>query len=606
MQKTDYNAEHIKTIEELIDHIKQNVGMYAGETETPLHLFEECFTNSLDEAIAGYCNIIAVNVDSKNNTYNIIDNGRGIPIENDVPISISTKFSGAKFKNSKTAYRITSGKHGVGLVVVNALSEWYQIEVYRDNKYALFQFENGKLINNEITDFEDKRPFSTKVSFKPNKEFFDKEVIPIDKIRNRLITASVEIEDCSLVLNDIQNEQRDVIKLDRYKFFEDNCLSSDNNSTTPIDLTVYDKYEKFSVLFSYGIDGPLSPKIYSSLNVLPVEDGGTHVNVFFNILKEILINRAKKLGYKFQPADITARLRAYLSLYIEQPEFGAQSKDKLTNKISYFDNLSKKLKSSLENHFNKNPNVLEEILNQLHEYRRNLDSKKFKNKTGGKKRGSFKFTKLKDCSSSNGELFICEGDSAGNTLIEARNPEIHAIFPLKGKIPSIDNQKTVLNNKETKELIQVLGTGIGKDFDISKLRYDKIIGAVDADPDGGHIFSLLSMILLTLTPEIIRQGKFYLVRTPLRAINEKNTFIPLWTEEEYQNAIANNRYVTRFKGLGELNSNQLKKCAIDEDTRRLIQIQYPQNEKYLYNLFTNVDERRKLLVDDNVELLEDI
>lgn len=600
----DYTHKDIKTIDELIDHIRQNVGMYAGETETPIHLFEECFTNAIDENIAGYCNIIAVNVDSKNNIYEIVDNGRGIPIDNDTPILISTKFSGAKFKNSKNVYKICAGKHGTGLVVVNALTQFYQIEIYRDKKYGKFRFENGKLVENKVEKYNGKVPFSTKITFKPEPEFFDKKDIPKELIKNRLLTASVELEDCTVVLN--YDDEREVIKLDKKSFFENYCLGSDKNYTDIIDLKVNDKYEKFDVMLSYSKDGPVSQKIISSLNVLPVEDGGTHINIFTNILKDILTTKAKKLGYRIQPQDVLVRLRAYLSLYLEFPEFGAQSKDKVTNKVSYFDKLSKKLKSAIDYKLQNNQELLIDILDNLHQYRKNLDSKKFKNKTNGKKRGATKFTKLKDCSSKNGELFIVEGDSATKTLLDARDSDIHAILPLKGKIPSIMNKEVAMKNNEVKELIQTLGTGIEPNFNLNNLRYSKIICATDADPDGSHIFVLLTMLLFTLTPELIKQGKFYLVRTPLRAINEKNTFIPLWTTKDYEEAIKNGRNVTRFKGLGELNPWQIEICAINEKTRRLIQVDYPEDSNYILNIFNDVNERRKLLTNDDVQLFQDI
>lgn len=946
---SEYTHKDIKTIDELIDHIRQNVGMYAGETETPLHLFEECFTNSLDEAIAGYANIIAININTEENIYEIVDNGRGIPIDNDVPISISTKFSGGKFKNSKTAYIINSGRHGVGLVVVNALSSFYQIEVYRDKKYARFKFNNGKIEENIIEKYNDKVPFSTRICFKPDEKYFNDKKIPFEKIRNRLLTASVELPECTFVLN--CDNKREVIKLDRENFFKNNCLNNDNEYTDIIEIEAKDKYEKFDILLSYSKDGPVSQRILTSLNVLPVEGGGTHVNVFTNILKDVLTTKAKKLGYKIQPQDVLIRLRAYLSLYLEDSEFGGQTKEKLTNRIDYFDKLGKKIKKSLEDKLQKNEDILIDILETLHLYRKNIESRKFKNKANGKKRGSTKFTKLKDCSSIHGELFVTEGDSAcftgdseildinlnsfsfyymynnfdkqtfytfssdkdgrihptkiidcfiskyvdklvkiifdnneevkctpdhkfmlrdgsykyakdltkedslmplyynkdkiynqikcnhnnvfenvysissthkdsdddvsmnndyinihhkdknpkndyptnlikldqnihlkihcndiseedrirvakiasktlhqkrlndpeydkiyrdklkktrntdeylkhhseihkismnkpevkeilrikaneqwsnpenrkkksedvkqfyknnpdahrkssiaatiscckrwhknhpencskckdkylklknnhkiksiefihtfnepvydivvdnenhnfplksgvfvhnSGTLTESRDPSIHAILPLKGKIPSIMNKETVLKNKETKELIQTLGTGIGSDFDITKLRYNKIIGLMDADPDGSHIFVLLAMILYNLVPEIIKQGHFYLARTPLRAINEKNIFIPLWTTEEYEEALRNNRNITRFKGLGELNPWQLKICALDESTRRLIQVQYPEDGNSLMKLFEEVDEKRKLLTNDDIELFQDV
>lgn len=597
-----YTSKQIKTIDELIEHIRQNVGMYVGGSETPLHLFEECFTNSIDEALAGYSNIIAIKI-GEDNSYHIIDNGRGIPIENEVPISISTKFSGAKFQHSKSAYKICSGKHGAGLVVVNALSLWYQIEIYRDGKYAYFRFDEGKLIDQKIENFNDKAPFSTKISFKPDPKFFDKERISIDDIKSRSLVASVEIQDCSLVVQD--NGNREVISHGKMDYFREYCLSSDNDTLDIIHLQSTDKDEKFEAIFCWSKDGPLSQKVLSSVNVLPVIDGGTHVNVFNEIIRDVLVEKGKKLNYRFQPLDTQVRLRSYISCYLLHPDFGAQSKDKLTNRKDYFDKLYSRFKKEFENYLDKNQEVLTDLLNQFQTYRRSLDSKKLRGNTT--KRSSTKLTKLQDCKSRNGELFIVEGDSAGGTIAEVRDPNIHAILPLKGKIPSVINKKEdIVKNHEISELITALGCGYGPEFDINKLRYDKVIALADSDPDGNHIASLLTIALATLVPEVIRQGRYYIARTPLRAINDpkKGKFIPLWSKEDYDKSIEKKQPVTYFKGLGELNGEQLEICALDPSNRKLIQVDYSEKIKEIMLLFSDVNKKRELLEDENIKLLE--
>ena len=598
---SNYTAENIRTIDELIDHIRENIGMYIGESSTPIHLFEECFTNSIDEAIAQYAKNIHIDIDTENNIYSIYDNGRGIPINNDVPIQISTKFSGAKFQGSKTAYNVVSGKHGVGLVVVNALSSNYEIEIYRDNKYGLFQFENGKLANRTVRKHTKEKSFSTKVSFKPDPKFFDSEIIPIDEIRNRCLTASVELPHCNISL-DVSGDETEHITYDKMDYFNNYCVRQDDDLNEAIHLRSSDKNESFEAIFSWSNNGPVSPQILSSVNVLPVEDGGTHINLFSDIIKEVLVEKSKKGNYRFQPSDCLVRLRAYLSLYLVQPEFGAQSKDKLTNRKNYFNVLYKKLKKEFDRYLTNNPELLNHLLDQFDTYRRSLDSKKLRSNASSN-RASTKLTKLKDCQRRDGELFIVEGDSAAGTVIDMRNPDIHAILPLKGKIPSITNkQEEIIKNEEISDLISAIGTGYGPEFDINNIRYSKIIITVDADFDGGHIASLLMAMFAVLSPGIIQNGYLYLARTPLRAINDtkKGEFTPLWTEKAYKQAVKKKRPITYFKGLGELNSWQLEECALNPDNRNLIRIDFPNNLDEIMSYFSNVDKKRNLL--DNEEV----
>jgi len=588
-----YTSSEVKVLDE-VTHIRLNPGMYIGETATPVHLIEEALDNSLDECLAGFADIVAINLDTKNHIYQVIDNGRGIPISKDIPRLISSKlFSGAKFQGIKTAYDICSGRHGVGLVAINALSDLYKIEIYRNSKRALFEFENAKFRRKEIKKFSDQKPFSTMIQFRPDKTIFENLVPDIQRIRNRLLIASVELPKCTFALSVDGN--REVIKLDMQEYFMNYCLKDSDKEISPIiDINPDLRPENFKVKFCFSRNGTTTPKVHTSVNLLPVEGGGSHINVFYDILKDMFMSRAKKFGLKFQPNDCLCGLRAYLSLSLKNPEFSGQIKYRLTNTKNDLLKLTNPLKQKIEQHFDKNQNLLELLLEQFELYRRKLDSKRLRT-ISNRKRASTKFTKLSDCTDSKGELFIVEGDSAGGSFISCRDPRRHAIFPLRGKIPSIVGAKDILKNKEVGELIQALGTGVGPHFDISGLKYEKVICATDADEDGGHIFCLLTIILANLVPDVIKNGHYYLVQTPLYAITEGKQFIPLWTEKQVAKAREKKKKISRFKGLGELNPDQLKVCAINEKTRKLIPIKFSDNLGKIMKLFSDVNTKRKLL-----------
>ena len=592
-KETGYTSKDIRVLEE-IEHIRLNPSMYIGSTNNPVHLVEEAIDNALDEALAGYATIIAVVIDTKKHICTVMDNGRGIPITNDAPIIISSKlFSGAKFQDKKTAYQISSGMHGIGLIAINALSSDYKIEIFRDNKHALFIFKNAKLKSTLIEPNGDSR-FSTKIEFIPEKKIFETLIPDIDRIRKRLITASAELDEKITFVLQVDDE-KEIIKLSLDDYFKNNCTSTGEVETTIVLNSVH-KPEQFRVMMAYEDSGSISSKVLSSVNLLPVEGGGTHVNCFYELLRDFFITKAKKFNYKFQPNDFLYGLRAYLMLSLIEPKFSGQTKDKLTNRKVYFDKFIKDCRFQLEEFSNKYPKKLDEFLQRFQDYRKKIDAKKLTANGSGGRRASTKFTKLRDCTSRNGELFIVEGESAGGSIIQSRNPAMHAVLPLKGKsIPNVTMKKEILKNKEVGELVMAIGAGIGPHFDISKMRYSKIICATDADHDGAHIACLLTMVVGILLPEIIKQGRYYIAQTPLFAINEKKVFIPLWTEEELEKARKANRTIQRYKGLGEMNPAQLKISLLDEATRNLTPLIYSENISGLTKLFSSAEEKRKLV-----------
>jgi DNA gyrase subunit B len=592
-----YSAKDVRVLDE-VEHIQLNPGMYVGETSNPVHLIEEALDNALDEALAGYAKIVAVIIDTKKNVFSVLDNGRGIPIADDTPITVSSKlFSGAKFQDKKTAYQISSGLHGVGLVAVNALSEFYTVEIYRNDNHAKYEFIKAKLKKSEIKKNGKEQlqlPFSTKIEFKPDKKYFETLAPDVDRIRRRLTTASAEMENnIKFVL--IIDGKKEVFQLSQAEHFSMNCLTSKDKVIARV-LNSHKIPEKFTAIFAYENDGPISPRIISSVNLLPVDNGGTHVNFFYDLIKEFFMQKAKKFGYKFQPNDVLYRLRVYFMLSLIEPKFSAQTKDKLINVKTYFDRFTSAFKVQLDHHFQEQEDYFKELMETFQEYRAKLDSKKIKTNGTSTKRAATKFTKLRDCTTRGGELYIVEGDSAGGSIIQSRDPRIHAILPLKGKsIPNVTTKKSILGNKEVGELVRALGTGIGPEFNLSNIRYSKIICATDADPDGAHIACLVSMVMAILLPEVVKAGMYFIAQTPLFAINEGRTFKPIWSEKELEKAREANRTIQRYKGLGEMNPSQLKISLLDEPTRHLTSVAYSDDIDSLIKLFSSATEKRKLV-----------
>ncbi|MBU1077808.1 MAG: hypothetical protein KKH98_10985 [Spirochaetes bacterium] len=594
-----YTADDIRKLEPM-EQIQISPGMWIGPTDDPHHLVEEALDNALDEAQGGHVTIIAVKIDTKTNICSVMDNGRGIPISKDVPIIISTElFSGAKFQDKKSAYEIASGLHGVGLVCANALSDTYCVEIYRNKKHAIFRFENGKLIKKSIEEFlGEKPPFSTKIEFKPSKKIFESIIPDLNRIKKRLQIASAEMPKVTFAL--IVDSHKEIFKMTVNDYFEQRCIQGNIKIARTVFFKSTIKPESFNVIFSYTKNGSTAPKVLSSVNLLPVDNGGTHVNYLYEIVKDYFTGKAKKMGYVFQPQDCLVGLKAYIMLSLKEPKFGGQTKDRLTNPKIYLEKFATQIKNQLELHFNQNfkdengEGELDKILNHFQSYRARLDANVIKTAPVGT-RVSTKFTKLRDCSSKFGELFVAEGESAAGGLVDCRDPRKHAILPLKGKIPSAATAKDILKNKEIGELITSLGTGVGPNFNIDSLKYSKVICATDADDDGLHIFSLLTLALAILVPDVIKNGHYYYAETPLYAINEKNNFVPLWTNEDITNARNANKPLLRVKGLGEMNPDQLKVVLINEKTRRLIPITYSSNIDRMVKLFTDSEEKRKLL-----------
>lgn len=606
--KPVYDHNSIKVLSEL-DHIRQNRGMYIGETPNPNHLLFEVLDNSLDEANAGHATLIGVFIDQKEHVCTISDNGRGIPITGNTVMTIATKlFSGGKFGKGQegSAYGIAAGLHGIGLVAITALSDWVEFIIYRDNKKAIFRFEDAKLVKSEITDSpSDKRPFSTQVSFKPTKKYFDSLVFDVNPIRERLNIASISIPSLKLIL--MEDDKKEIINCDIVQYFNNVILEGQTKNVTPI-FTIKNKIkdEEITIKFAWDMTNGSALRHFGSVNLLSVNQG-THINRTLTLFKDSFTQYAKKEKLSFQPQDCFVGFRAITMMSLYTPEYNSQTKEKLSTSKQKLDHLYNGLDVKLDQVLNENPEIKNQLLSFFESYRKSLSASKSILKGGAEvsRYNQVIDSKLKDCTSHNvehSELFITEGASAAGGLVQCRNTKHHAILGLKGKIPNMAaGKKDFLKNKEVVEICNALGTGIEPDFDAEHVRYGKVIFATDADADGAHITTLLMVLFLKLVPGLLRPGvTVYRAIMPLYGAIKAGKFYPFYTDAEFETFKQENPNIKtqRYKGLGEMNPDQLKVCLLDKDTRRLELIAFPDNPEEIWKIMSDAESKRGLLGED--------
>lgn len=591
-----YETEAIFKMSEL-ETIRQNSGMYIGSTEAATRLLEEALDNAIDEVQAGFCTIIGVFVDTTEKSFKVLDNARGFPFdqklapEKDPPIMSSTQMhTSGKFRkgDEDSPYKIAAGLHGLGLTAVNALSDFMEIEIYRDGKYASYKFEDAKFISRSQKKFKESAPFSTKVYAKPSERFFEDSGVDLKVIEERLRLVCACYPDLSIIF---RVDDEDIIITGTV---DDLILSylTGTEDLQWVTISIQKGDEKLFLKLAWDTNPPLAQKILSCVNMVRVHDG-VHINRLRNTLKDVFSTLGKKHKYTFEPNDCLVGLRCYMDLRLIKTSFEAQVKVRLESKtdLSIMDGLDLKLKKTLDS----DPKLRNAILEQFQAYRNGLQSKKM---VGTRKnRTSTRFTKLKDCESRSGELVIGEGDSAIGGLVFERNKVKHALLPLRGVIPNAltMSRDRLLKNEEVQDIVEALGTGFGEDCNIENLRYSKIIIATDADPAGHWIAALLIILFAVLVPDVIKNGNLYICNTPLFGMRKKNKFIPLWTKEEIEKAKESSHKILRFKGLGEFDTKDLKTFIFEEKTRNLERIEWVDEYEKIFELFTSSEKKRELL-----------
>ena len=617
----EYGADQIQILEGL-EAVRKRPGMYIGSTSARglHHLVYEIVDNSIDEALAGYCDTIFVSI-NKDNSVTVIDNGRGIPVGINhktglpaVEVVFTVLHAGGKFGGG--GYKVSGGLHGVGASVVNALSEWLEVEIYQGGKIYKQRYERGKVIYKlKVIGECDPEKTGTKVTFFPDAEIFEETVFDYDVLKQRFREMAFLTRGLKIVLRDERQEEL-IEKTFHYEGGIKEFVSYLNKSKTALyDQIIYCEGKKDNVYVEVAMqhNDSYSDNTYGFVNNITTPEGGTHIVGFRNALTKTFNDYARKnkLLKDSEPnlsgEDIREGLTAIISVKLEEPQFEGQTKQKLGNseaRGAVDSVVSEQLTYFLE----QNPSVAKTIIEKsVLAQRARAAARKARDLTRRKTvlDGLSLPGKLADCSSKHPEeceIYIVEGDSAGGSAKDARNKSTQAILPLRGKILNVEKARLdrIYGNAEIKSMITAFGTGIHEDFDISKLRYHKIIIMTDADVDGAHISTLLLTFIYRFMPELIKQGYVYLAQPPLYKIEKNKRVWYAYSDEELNNILKEigrdqNNKIQRYKGLGEMDAEQLWETTMDPEHRILLRV--TMNEE----MTSEIDLTFTTLMGDQVE-----
>ena len=594
----EYGADEIQILEGL-EAVRKRPGMYIGSTSARglHHLVYEIVDNAVDEALAGFCDTIYVTI-NKDNSVTVIDNGRGIPVGINhkaglpaVEVVFTVLHAGGKFGGG--GYKVSGGLNGVGASVVNALSNWLEVEIYHEGKVYQQRYERGK-VKEKLTvigDCEEGKT-GTKVTFLPDDTIFETTIFDFNVLKQRFREMAFLTKGLKIVLKD-DREEEPKERTFHYEGGIKEFVTYLNRSATPLyEQIIYCEgmVNNVSVEVAMQHNDSYSDNTYGFVNNITTPEGGTHVVGFRNAITKTFNDYARKnkLLRDNEPnlsgEDIREGLTAIISVKIEDPQFEGQTKQKLGNSEARgaVDNVvSKQLEIFLE----QNPAVGKIIVEKSVMSQRAREAARKARDLTRRKSALDNMAlpgKLADCSDKNPEnceIYIVEGDSAGGSAKTARDRATQAILPLRGKILNVEKARLdkIYGNAEIKAMITAFGTGIHEDFDISKLRYHKIIIMTDADVDGAHISTLLLTFIYRFMPELIKQGYVYLAQPPLYKLEKNKKVWYAYSDEELSNIINEvgrdgNNKIQRYKGLGEMDAEQLWETTMDPEHRILLRV----------------------------------
>ena len=617
--KNEYGADQIQILEGL-EAVRKRPGMYIGSTSTRglHHLVYEIVDNAVDEALAGYCTEIEVTI-NKDNSIKVIDNGRGIPVGINhkaglpaVEVVFTILHAGGKFGGG--GYKVSGGLHGVGASVVNALSEWLEVTIHQNGKMYRQRYERGKVMY-PLKEIGETDHTGTEVVFLPDKEIFEETVFDYDTLRQRLREMAFLTKGLKIILIDRRLEEPKIRSFHYEGGIKEYVSYLNKQKDALYEDVIYCEGQRNDIYVEVAMQHNSSYQegTYSFVNNITTPEGGTHLTGFRNALTKTFNDYAKKnkilkdSDANLAGEDIREGLSAIISIKITEPQFEGQTKQKLGNSEAR-GAVESVVTEQLTYFLEQNPAIAKIICEKAVVAQRARDAaRKARDLTRRKTalEGSALPGKLADCSDKdpkNCEIYIVEGDSAGGSAKTARNRATQAILPLRGKILNVEKSRLdkILVNNEIKAMITAFGTGIGDDFDISKLRYDKIVIMTDADVDGAHIATLMLTFLYRFMPELIRQGHVYLAQPPLYKV-EKNKMIRYAYDDNELNEILTeigrdgNNKIQRYKGLGEMDAEQLWDTTMDPEKRILLRVNIGDNSEAEIDLTFNT------LMGDKVE-----
>jgi len=640
----DYGADQIQILEGL-EAVRKRPGMYIGSTSIRglHHLVYEIVDNSVDEALAGFCSTITVTI-NKDNSITVVDDGRGIPVGINqkagipaVEVVFTILHAGGKFGGG--GYKVSGGLHGVGASVVNALSEWLEVEIFQDGKIHKQRYERGKVIYPlKVAGECPEDQTGTKVTFLPDKTIFEETVYDYNTLKQRLRETAFLTKNLKIILRDEREEDPETgeTKVHEKTFHYEGGIKEfvtylNKSKTALYNDVMYFEGKKDNVYVEVAIQHNDSyvESCYSFVNNINTPEGGTHLAGFRNALTKTFNDYArnnkllKESESNLSGEDIREGMTAIISVKIEEPQFEGQTKQKLGNseaRGAVDGVVSEQLTYFLE----QNPSTAKIILEKSILAQRARDAaRKARDLTRRKTalEGMSLPGKLADCSDKdprNCEIYIVEGDSAGGSAKTARSRATQAILPLRGKILNVEKARLdkIYANAEIKAMITAFGTGIHEDFDISKLRYHKIIIMTDADVDGAHISTLLLTFLYRFMPELIKGGYVYLAQPPLYKLERNKKVWYAYSDEELDNILKEvgrdqNNKIQRYKGLGEMDAEQLWETTMDPAKRILLRVTMDEETESEIDLtFTTLMgdkvEPRREFIEENARFVKNL
>lgn len=632
----EYGADQIQILEGL-EAVRKRPGMYIGSTSIRglHHLVYEIVDNAVDEALAGYCDTIQVTI-NKDNSITVIDNGRGIPVGINhksglpaVEVVFTILHAGGKFGGG--GYKVSGGLHGVGASVVNALSENLEVTIYSEGKIYRQRYERGKVVYKlKVIGECDPEKTGTMVTFLPDKEIFEETVYDFNTLKQRLREMAFLTKNIKIILRDERNEEP-VEKVFHYEGGIKEFVTYLNKGKNPLypdiiycEGTRDDVYVEVAMQHNDGY----TEGAYSFVNNITTPEGGTHLTGFKSALTKTFndyarTNKLIKESESLVGEDIREGITAIISIKIGDPQFEGQTKQKLGNSEARgaVDNVvSEQLMIYLEQH----PQIAKMILEKSIMAQRARDAaRKARDLTRRKSAldGMSLPGKLADCSDKdpkNCEIYIVEGNSAGGSAKTARSRSTQAILPLRGKILNVEKARLdkIYANAEIKAMITAFGTGIHDDFDLSKLRYHKIIIMTDADVDGAHISTLLLTFMYRFMPDLIKEGHVYLAQPPLYKLEKNKKVWYAYSDEELNTILAEvgrdqSNKIQRYKGLGEMDAEQLWETTMDPESRVLLRVTMDEEASSELDLtFTTLMgdqvEPRREFIEENAKFVENL